>query len=522
MFAFFLFCFWNIDTFINVLKNLFNFLIISSVTLLIIKKIVQIITSFAVEQKSNLRAQKKPKKRADDKILFSNSNLNETLQKLFLPTYVPYFVECQKKSRLICNIFFVNQREAKIIDESKVLLNEKQYQLIQCDDVQAFCKLPVQGYLLSDITIEKLENCLELGKLYNNKDYIIPKDKYIESHLMRVFFPLRMESITSLRQIVVVISPALAPEHTLQISEQLKLQLQLLLKSEHFRNKTSVNLFLKTTFNYQSTDSDDYTALLIEGVDCYHTIVNNIGCLTYPKINERHKWTAKFENKYRWFVVENMEDWNKCCSNDVFQTIPMERTLAIIKPNAMTSMDHIISDFILKYGFVIISQKKLHLNKQFAEDFYEYEERSKQATTKIGTICVLVLEKIGAIQAWRTLLGPTNIEIARKESPGSIRSKFGQTNTQNACHGSDSAKSAHREIKFFFPELTNDFEKAAPTIVEQYMQQKLANGETLEDFLVRGLSELAREKPGSGLEVINWFGNWLLTNNPNRPIIEED
>jgi len=39
--------------------------------------------------------------------------------------------------------------------------------------------------------------------------------------------------------------------------------------------------------------------------------------------------------------------------------------------------------------------------------------------------------------------------------------------------------------------------------------------------LVRGLSEVARVKPSSDkLEVVEWFGKWLLENNPTNPIVE--
>merc|ERR1712154_164430 len=61
----------------------------------------------------------------------------------------------------------------------------------------------------------------------------------------------------------------------------------------------------------------------------------------------------------------------------------------------------------------------------------------------------------------------------------------------------------------------------ANNIVEEYMLQKLQNDETLKEFLIRGLSELAKEKPGSKLEVVEWFGHWLKNNNPNKPQIEE-
>ena len=64
-----------------------------------------------------------------------------------------------------------------------------------------------------------------------------------------------------------------------------------------------------------------------------------------------------------------------------------------------------------------------------------------------GPVVALVLEKKNAIVAWRTLIGPTNSNVARDEaetknpmddSQWSLRALFGTDGQQNACHGSDS------------------------------------------------------------------------------------
>lgn len=78
-----------------------------------------------------------------------------------------------------------------------------------------------------------------------------------------------------------------------------------------------------------------------------------------------------------------------------------------------------------------------------------------------GPLVALVLAKASAIASWRTLCGPTNSEKAREESPNrywayllydspnsnrgnSIRALFGTDGRRNACHGSDSIRSAQR------------------------------------------------------------------------------
>lgn len=60
------------------------------------------------------------------------------------------------------------------------------------------------------------------------------------------------------------------------------------------------------------------------------------------------------------------------------------------------------------------------------------------------------LVKDGAIQAWRSFIGPTNTAKAKAEAPGSLRALFGTDGTKNAVHGSDSLTSSARENGFFF------------------------------------------------------------------------
>lgn len=55
-----------------------------------------------------------------------------------------------------------------------------------------------------------------------------------------------------------------------------------------------------------------------------------------------------------------------------------------------------------------------------------------------------------SIKRWRTLIGPTNCQIARVEAPQSLRALYGTEGVRNACHGSDSVTSAERELNFFF------------------------------------------------------------------------
>ena len=69
-----------------------------------------------------------------------------------------------------------------------------------------------------------------------------------------------------------------------------------------------------------------------------------------------------------------------------------------------------------------------------------------------GPAVGLELVADNSILKWRQYIGPTNVDKAIKEAPNSIRAKFGTPGspTYNAVHGSDSPKSAERELDFFF------------------------------------------------------------------------
>jgi len=71
------------------------------------------------------------------------------------------------------------------------------------------------------------------------------------------------------------------------------------------------------------------------------------------------------------------------------------------------------------------------------------------------------LRRPNAIAAWREVAGPTKTEVAKETAPNSIRALFGTDGTKNAVHGSDSLKSANRELNLLFPnnQFSNKFVK---------------------------------------------------------------
>ncbi|KAI8907831.1 nucleoside diphosphate kinase [Gorgonomyces haynaldii] len=133
----------------------------------------------------------------------------------------------------------------------------------------------------------------------------------------------------------------------------------------------------------------------------------------------------------------------------------LERTLALIKPDAYPHKKDEILAIIQQHGFNIVKQKEIHLSLGQAQEFYK-EHADKvfyndlTAWMSRTNIYALVLEKASAISAWRELAGPTNAIKAKEIAPDSIRAKFGTDGSQNAVHGSDSPASAEREIQIVF------------------------------------------------------------------------
>ncbi len=133
----------------------------------------------------------------------------------------------------------------------------------------------------------------------------------------------------------------------------------------------------------------------------------------------------------------------------------MERTLAIIKPDAVAA-GHAgkILDRILQEGFAVRAMKLVRLTLPEAEGFYAvHRERpffgELTAFMASGPCIPLVLEKEGAVAAWRDVIGATDPQQAAE---GTVRKRFATSVGENAVHGSDSPENGRIEASFFFAE----------------------------------------------------------------------
>lgn len=133
--------------------------------------------------------------------------------------------------------------------------------------------------------------------------------------------------------------------------------------------------------------------------------------------------------------------------------MPLERTLSIIKPDAVGK--HLIGAILQRFEnahFTIVAAKMMQLTREQAEGFYaehkgrEFYEPLVEFMTS-GPIMVQVLQGENVIPAYRELIGKTDPTQA---AAGTIRADYADSTRYNAVHGSDSPESAAREIAYFF------------------------------------------------------------------------
>lgn len=143
-----------------------------------------------------------------------------------------------------------------------------------------------------------------------------------------------------------------------------------------------------------------------------------------------------------------------CDAGVAYNRPDMERTLAIIKPDAVAARQAgRIIQRIEEAGFQIRAMRMRHLTRPEAEGFYAvHRERPFFASLtefmSSGPVVVLALEAADAIKTWRDLMGATD---PAKAGAGTLRQEFGGSIERNATHGSDAPETAAFELAYFFP-----------------------------------------------------------------------
>ena len=133
--------------------------------------------------------------------------------------------------------------------------------------------------------------------------------------------------------------------------------------------------------------------------------------------------------------------------------MPMERTLVIIKPDAINRglVGEVLHRFERK-GIKIVAMKMQHLDDTVLEEHYFHLKGKpffpgiKEFMKKAPAI-LMVLEGRRIVDVVRRLSGVTE---GTEAEPGSIRGDFSLSLQSTIVHASDSAESAEKEIKRFF------------------------------------------------------------------------
>jgi nucleoside-diphosphate kinase len=133
--------------------------------------------------------------------------------------------------------------------------------------------------------------------------------------------------------------------------------------------------------------------------------------------------------------------------------VPVERTLSIIKPDAVAK--DVIGEIYSRFeraGLKIVAAQMKHLTRAEAEEFYSVHRERPFYNDLVGfmtsgPVMIQVLEGENAIALNRDLMGATNPQEA---AAGTIRADFATSIDANAVHGSDAPETAAVEIACFF------------------------------------------------------------------------
>ena len=131
----------------------------------------------------------------------------------------------------------------------------------------------------------------------------------------------------------------------------------------------------------------------------------------------------------------------------------MEKTLVILKPDCVARrlVGNVVDRFEQK-GLHIVGMKLTKISAALARRMYavhkgkEFYRPLVRFMTR-GPVVVMCLAGKDAVDVVRKMLGPT---FGPDAPPGTVRGDLGMSKRYNLVHGSDSPKTAKKEIALFF------------------------------------------------------------------------
>lgn len=132
----------------------------------------------------------------------------------------------------------------------------------------------------------------------------------------------------------------------------------------------------------------------------------------------------------------------------------IETTFCMIKPDSAKNK-HVggIINYLEKENFEFLQMIQMKLTNSFCEIFYKEHKEREFFSSLInfitsGPVIAMALRRENGCLYLREIMGSTNPKEATRSS---IRALYGESIERNAIHGSDSLKSAKRELPLFFP-----------------------------------------------------------------------
>ncbi|MBA3787418.1 MAG: nucleoside-diphosphate kinase [Actinobacteria bacterium] len=133
----------------------------------------------------------------------------------------------------------------------------------------------------------------------------------------------------------------------------------------------------------------------------------------------------------------------------------VETTLVLVKPDGVRrGLAGEIVARLERRGFELRGARLLKIPRALAQEHYA-EHKGKPffgdlvSFISSGPVLALAVRGESAIATVRTMMGATN---PLDSAPGTIRGDFALELSENIVHGSDSKKSAKRELGLFFPD----------------------------------------------------------------------
>ncbi|KAL9716647.1 hypothetical protein Ac2012v2_001098 [Leucoagaricus gongylophorus] len=131
------------------------------------------------------------------------------------------------------------------------------------------------------------------------------------------------------------------------------------------------------------------------------------------------------------------------------RSAPVTRTVAIIKNHALQHRFD-IEPRIQEASFEIVKERQVEFDVETDPDALHDLFGEDAGSLGEGPVWVYVLERRRAVEVWHTLMGNRDPEIARVETPHSLRALYGISLAQNALMGSPDMHTAELQISALF------------------------------------------------------------------------